>query len=550
MGKKTLWLASRLVICASVSIGFSFRLRIMRGSIAIAPALALNDSAGQEGINARRLQAEPYNLLGRKIALGQVEIGRPQKFGKDKIKTTQNAIAPQAVFYRNLPASANTNVDEHASMVAGVMIAKNKHLQGIAPEARLYASAVGSLKEGGQALECLASQHIAEQNGGDVRAINFSFGESLARDPRADAKLDGKALLTKCIDWSARQHDVLYVIAGNQGKGGIPIPTDNFNGIVTAYTTKRKGSFSKVDFANLSDLPIGIGRSIIKKEINQGMRRAISLLAPGGQISLYNQKGKIEKVSGTSFAAPHITASVALLQEYSDRQLNRSSSNWSLDARRHEVMKAVLLNSADKIQDNGDGSLLGMERTILNEKNDNWLESDAYHNPRTPLDIQMGTGHLNVFRAYQQFSAKQNPPHAPVSQIGWDYRTVGANSYQDYYLEEPLVAGTHAAITLTWDRLVLLNDRNRNQQYDVGETFQDRGLNNLDLYLLPVEEESNLRNTCSSLSAEDSIEHIFCPIPANGRYKIRVYYRHQHNEAVQPYGLAWWTVDGKVKGER
>ncbi|MGF1542411.1 MAG: S8 family serine peptidase [Pleurocapsa sp.] len=525
MAKKTLWLASGLLVCAS-----------------ILPALALEHSAGEAGINARRLHIAPYNLLGRKIAIGQVEIGRPQKFGKDKTNFKRQAIAPTAVFYRNIPAKANTNVDEHASMVAGVMISQNKQLHGVAPEAKLYASAVGSLKEGGQALECLASQHIAEQNSGDVRAINFSFGESLERDPRADAQLDGKALLTKCIDWSARHHNVVYVIAGNQGKGGIPIPTDNFNGIVTAYTTKRQGDFSKVDFANLSDLPTGIGRSVIKKEINQGMRRAVSLLAPGGQIALYNRKGKIEKVSGTSFAAPHITASVALLQEYSDRLLASSDPRWSLDARRHEVMKAVLLNSADKIQDEGDGLLLNMERTILNKKNSNWLESDAYQNPRIPLDIQIGTGHLNVFRAYQQFSAGQNSPNHPAPAIGWDYRTITTDSYQEYYLEQPLVAGSHAAITLAWDRLVLLNDRNGNGKYDVGETFQDRGLNNLDLYLLPVDAQSNQRNTCSSLSMEDSIEHIFCPIPTTGHYKIRVYYRHQHNEPVQPYALAWWTV--------
>jgi hypothetical protein len=98
--------------------------------------------------------------------------------------------------------------------------------------------------------------------------------------------------------------------------------------------------------------------------------------------------------------------------------------------------------------------------------------------------------------------------------------------------------------------LVLLNDRNNNGKYDRGETFQDRGLNNLDLYLLPADAQSNLRNTCSSLSMEDSIEHIFCPIPATGRYKIRVYYRHQHNEAVQPYGLAWWTATSKEQGTR
>ncbi len=526
-------------------MGSKLKLLIYLGVISslISPVLALNDSIAEKGINAIRLHQKPYNLLGRKIGIGQVEVGRPVKLGKDKAANTLRAISPKAVFYRDRPPVADKNVDDHASMVAEVMIAKNKYLRGVAPQAKLYASAVGSLSEGGQATECLASQHIAQQNSGDIRAINFSFGESLERDERDNARLDGKALLTSCIDWSAKEHDVLYVVAGNQGKGGIPIPTDNFNGITTAYTTKRKGIFNKVDFANLSDLPVGIGRSFIKKEINYGIRRAISLLAPGGQISVYNQKGEIEKVSGTSFAAPHITGVVALLQEYGDRLLRQDrNNNWSLDSRRHEVVKAVLLNSADKIADGGDGMLLDMERTILGEKNHNWFDSDAYQNPRVALDIQMGTGHLNAWRAYQQFGAGKARKNQPVDRMGWDYNRVSVNNYREYELKQPLVAGSHAAITLTWDRLVKLNDSNRNQQYDEGETFSDRGLNNLDVYLIPIDEDSNMRNVCSSSSPEDSIEHIFCPIPTTGRYKIRVYYRHQFNEPIQSYGLAWWTV--------
>ena len=186
----------------------------------ITPAVALNYSLGQAGIDAHRLQKAPYNLLGRKIGIGQVEIGRPGKFGKDKLNSRQNYISPKAVFFRNQPATPNNNVDEHASMVAGTIIAQDKRLSGVAPAAKLYSSAIGSLKQGGQALECLASQHIAQQNSGDIRAINFSFGESLEHDPRLHAQLDGKALLTKCIDWSAKNQDVLYVIAGNQGTGG------------------------------------------------------------------------------------------------------------------------------------------------------------------------------------------------------------------------------------------------------------------------------------------------------------------------------------------
>jgi hypothetical protein len=66
------------------------------------------------------------------------------------------------------------------------------------------------------------------------------------------------------------------------------------------------------------------------------------------------------RAGGTSFAAPQVTATVALLQEFGDlavrrtlleRKLGLSQSHWSLDSRRHEVMKAVLMNSTDKIKD-------------------------------------------------------------------------------------------------------------------------------------------------------------------------------------------------------
>lgn len=513
----------------------------LSASLLSIPALALvfESSLGNKGIDVLKLQKPPYNLSGRKIGIGQVEIGRPGKFGFDKSVSKNRAVAVAAVFSRNNPAKSNNGVDPHAYNVAGVMVGRDKAFPGIAPDAKLYSSAVGSMKSQGQPEECLSAQHIALQNGGDIRAINFSFGEPLNRDPRPDATLDGNALLTLCVDWSTRVHDVVYAIAGNQGKGGIPIPTDNYNAINVAFSSRRDSIFNKVDVSNLAAISPGIAARLAGKEFNVGLRRSISILAPGSNIRLLNPDGKINKVTGTSFAAPHVVGTIALLQEFGDRMLRAKQSNWSIASRRHEVMKAVLLNSTDKIKDAGNGLRLGMTRTIIDKSNQDWLTGDAYKSSKIPLNNQMGAGHLNASRAYQQFSAGQWQTNQEVPALGWDYGTVEVGKTADYQLSKALTANSFVSITLAWDRLVELNDKNNNQQYDADESFSDRGLNNLDLLLVS---ETGKTTICTSDSDVDSVEHIFCPVPKAGKYKIRVQYRQQMNQPQQQYAIAWWTA--------
>jgi hypothetical protein len=126
--------------------------------------------------------------------------------------------------------------------------------------------------------------------------------------------------------------------------------------------------------------------------------------------------------------------------------------------------------------------------------------------------------------------------------VGWDYQTVEVSSFKDYVLQKPLKEKSFVSLTLAWDRLVELEDKNQNNTYEIGDSFRDRGLNNLDLYLMPADSNDTSLSTCASISEVDSVQHIFCPVPATGRYKIRVQYRKQVNEASQPYALAWWTV--------
>jgi hypothetical protein len=73
----------------------------------------------------------------------------------------------------------------------------------------------------------------------------------------------------------------------------------------------------------------------------------------------------------------------------------------------------------------------------------------------------------------------------------------------------------------------------------------DKGLNNLDVYLMKADATNVRRSIWSSVSKVDSIEHIFHQIPETGRYKIRVVYRDRTHEANQAYALAWWGVPVK-----
>ena len=157
---------------------------------------------------------------------------------------------------------------------------------------------------------------------------------------------------------------------------------------------------------------------------------------PAGGLDWYTRN-----ISGTSFASPTVGGGAALLYDAAYDLLAATP-----DARDARVMKAVLMNSADKTLDwdngqsahsNGNGGVMTMRG----------------------LDNDVGAGRMNLHRAFDQLLGGTTDvvglPHGllgVVDPIGWDFGEVIEGLTNDYLIGGVLEAGSTFTSTLTWFR--------------------------------------------------------------------------------------------------
>ncbi|MFO0792013.1 MAG: S8 family serine peptidase [Pirellulales bacterium] len=459
----------------------------------------------------------------------------------------------QANYESNFATLADAQVDDHALQVAGVMIANGAANKGVATGARLYSGAFGVR---GSSIDTIAlttqavlrsSFDSLQPTLSDVRAVNHSWGTGPI------APNDGTNPRSLALDYFSSRYDSLQVVAGDELQDPIShpgAPSDAFNIINVSMLTDASGNgtgvYDRYDAGN-------------RFAASLGNRDTVQLAAPGRNVFMPLLGGTgYASASGTSFAAPHVTATAALLHEYGNGKRISDPTHWDGSARVHQVMKAVILNSADKLKDDGTivptGNLLGMEKTIYTDAagTKTWLDSPAYTNVFDPLDDNIGAGALNAKRALKQYAAGEfdsdltSSGSIPV--LGWDNAfSQGLNQKQNYYFNQPLMPNSFISITLSWDRVVSLVDGNSNGLYDAGDSFATAGavqaLADLDLFLYRKNPMTGLFTDLidRSVSGVDSTEHIFYKLTAGGDYAITV--KHSFGAAASTeYGLAWWAV--------
>ncbi|MCP5523385.1 MAG: S8 family serine peptidase [Verrucomicrobiales bacterium] len=232
-------------------------------------------------------------------------------------------------------------------------------------------------------------------------------------------------------------------------------------------------------------------------------------------------------IAGTSFAAPIVAGGAALL---TDAAYTAFPANPS--ARDNRVVKAVLLNSADKIAgwDNGQALNGGVVETFQS------------------LDLNVGAGRMNLAQAYTQFllgtADVSGMVGGTVQSVGWDYAEVSEGSPTDYVIDTALAAGSQFTATLTWNR-----DRTYNFNETTGGSVTDDSFDDLDLEIWTVVGGLFDSLVAISQSTYNNVEHLSFSLPATGEYGIRVTWAQEIFDSVpggdvntEQFGLAWYGV--------
>lgn len=483
-----------------------------------------------------------YNagITGQNTVTANVEAGHIWN-GHESLRHVSNFVNHSSTFQT---VAGQPEFDRHATWV-GMMIGGRESSQGtvpgpwqsgIAPGTDLRSGAIATSFSGsayalsfGASVQSLATAYAGHFGSADV--VNSSWGGTDPTGISARATIpDGLAVQNRLTTFVAS--------AGNAGPsaGTVGSPGSGYN-VITVGALQNVGNVydTVAEFSSRGPMPFAYGDGTTVQRV----RAAVDIVAPGttltsafygGQTGGNNPtlSGSINSpgtnfytggLGGTSFAAPITAAGAALMVSGSRLDAELAGNDNARDAR---VIKAAMLNSADKITgwNNGQTSVGGVVTTTQ------------------ALDWASGAGALNLDRAYDQYLAAGTRDLAgsgggQVKTTGWDYGVATLGNTLIYEIDSLLLGGSYFTVTLDWFR---------ERSFDAATLVaNDIGQANLDLYVVDLELDQIV---ASSISTFNNTEHLHFQLSTTSRYAIGVNYLGNLFGSMTDtaFGLAWSSV--------
>ncbi len=438
---------------------------------------------------------------------------------------------------------------DHATMVAAVLAGSgyrpdtddyDPKQMGIAPQAELWSGAIATSFNAGGRFSLTAGSFLkpykAFFNGVEGRKADV-INSSIGFTDRA-----GTGFTTMIVDALSRQNRTVALVmsSGNAGPG-------TANGMATGYNVISVGSVSGERLPNgrfaLSDFSSYDAADFFNPETEETIAHAranIHLVAPGENFTLPLYQGATggnpgpapdplptdsyeENIDGTSFAAPTVAGSIALLKDisYSNTVAGLNTEN----ARDTRVIRSVLMAGAEATEgwNNGQQLVGGILSTSQG------------------LDYSTGAGALDVAASaavYREGTVDvAGSGGGSIAHTGWDFGSVANGGANDYVFENPFAESITLTVSLNWFIGRVFDDESNG--YDDG-AFVD-----LNLEVWSLAEGAFMEQIASSHSPYNTSEFLRFNLAAGGEYGLRVtfagvvYNLDDDPIVAEEYGLAW-----------
>jgi major intracellular serine protease len=215
-----------------------------------------------------------------------------------------------------------TDYNGHGTHVAGTIAAvyNDTGVVGVAPEASLLILKVLDKNGSGQYDWIMNGINYAVEQKADIISMSLGGSEDVSELHQAIQNAIAKQILVVCA-------------AGNEGDG--------------------QDSSDELAYPACYNEVISVGAINLQRRSSEfsNSNNEVDLVAPGEEILSTYLKGKYAKLSGTSMAAPHISGSLALIKEISNKNFERNLTEPELYAQL--IKRTVPLGNSPKLEGNG-----------------------------------------------------------------------------------------------------------------------------------------------------------------------------------------------------